>query len=65
MSGLTMFERIIKAMPRTELESLAKGYGNARPWQAERKELEVLLLSKDSEELRSELADIVRSKLLP
>lgn len=62
MSKSTWFERIVKALPRAQLESLS---GVERPWQADRKHLETVVIAKDSDELRQELAEIVRSGLLP
>ena len=62
MSGLTWFERIVKALPRAQLEQLSE---MERPWQADRKTLEMRIIAKDSHELREELANIVHSGLFP
>lgn len=60
--GVTWFQRIVRALPRPQLEALSE---MERPWQADRKTLEITVLAKDSHELREELAEIVRSGLLP
>ena len=60
-----MFERVIKMLPRKQLEDLARGYGIARPWLVEKKELEILLISLESKELRQDLVDIITRELLP
>ena len=60
--SVTWFERIVKALPRAKLESLS---GIERPWLADRRHLETAVIAKDTEALRQELAEIVRSGLLP
>ena len=64
MSTLNMLERIVKALPRHDLEDFARPW-NDRPWQADRKSLEMLIISHDSYDLRDEIADLVRRKLCP
>jgi hypothetical protein len=58
----TWFERIVKALPRAQLEALSE---MQRPWQADRRTLETMVLTKDSPALRQELSEIVHKGLLP
>ena len=61
-SSTSWFERIVRVLPRSELEALS---GMDRPWQADRKHLEKRVISLDSTELREELSCTVRRGLLP
>jgi hypothetical protein len=65
MAKQNMFERMVRALPKHKLEELASDRGKERPWTCDRKTLEIFVISKDSEELRQEIADLVQRGLLP
>lgn len=64
MRNHDLFERVLRVLPRTYLEGLARDFGGTdRPWHMSRKDLEKLLITKDTFALRKEIAEDVYKML--